>query len=131
MKFILIALSLALLPDLYIWFSYIHHHHNPWSWFYWLPLILIFASLAIGFLVGFAPATFLHIFFLLVLGTVLPKLVFSIISLLGRGIGLLVPHAAQLGNVVGVVMALITLAGAIWLCLWLEDTHSSRCASGI
>ena len=114
MKFILLAILLAVLPDVYIWFSYIHGNNSPWSWLYWLPLTLITLSLVLGFVVGIAPIICMNIFFVLVLGTVLPKLVFTAVSLLGRGVGILVPHASQVANIAGVTLAGVMLLGTIY-----------------
>ena len=114
MKFILLALLLTVLPDIYIWFSYLHGHSSPWSWLYWLPLAVIILSLVMGFVIGVAPMTFLSIFFVLVLGTVLPKLMFTIVSLLGRGVGYVLPQAPHVANIAGVALAGLMLISAIY-----------------
>ncbi len=114
MKFILLALSLTLLPDIYIWCTFVQGNGFWWSLLYWLPFTLIILSMVIGFMVGVAPAFFMKVFFFLVLCTAIPKLLFALVSLFGRVVNYVFPHAAHVSNVVGIVVAAIALCGVLY-----------------
>ena len=114
MKFILLAFSLTLLPDNYIWCTFVKGNGFWWSLLYWLPFTLIILSMVIGFMVGVAPAFFMKVFFFLVLCTAIPKLLFALVSLFGRVVNYVFPHAAHVSNVVGIVVAAIALCGVLY-----------------
>ena len=101
MKFLLIALAIALLPDIYIWSQFVQGNNTWWSVLYWTPLALIIIALILGFIIGIAPMFFLNMFFFLVLTTAIPKVLFTVVSLTVRLLSFLLPEAAYLCHISG------------------------------
>ena len=114
MTFIIIALLLTFLSDIYIWSAFVRGSNILWSILYFIPLILIVLSLSIGFFGGINQSFFLKLFFVLLLCIVIPKLLFTVISVSGKGIGLMVPQAPVIFNFVGIVVVVCALATAIY-----------------
>lgn len=114
MKFLLIAFAITVLPDLYIWSQFIHGQNIWWNILYWIPLALIILSLVMGFWGGVAPTFFLNLFFVLLLTTAIPKLLFAAVSLSGRLVSYIISPAAYIANVVGVAVVALTVCGAIY-----------------
>lgn len=103
--FLILFLLLLLLPDLYIWFVFVRGvAGGGWTILYWTPTVL--ALVALGcWLGGVWQEGTVRLFVGLLMCIAAPKAVFSLCSLAGRGIGLLVPHAGRVGTVVGIVAA--------------------------
>lgn len=108
--FIIIAI-LLLLPDVYILFGVI----EKTSWWikglFLLPTVAYYILLVRMFVFGDLRQEMLNLLFWLTLCVVFPALLFAVVSLLGRGVGLLWATAPALFNVIGVVVALG------WLCM--------------
>ena len=114
MKFILIAMGVILIPDLYIWNLFVRGNNLVWNLLYWLPLVLIVISLLIGFFGGLGQSFFMQLFFGLLLCVYIPKLIFTIISLLGNSISWFVSMASTGANIVGALLALVSFGGALY-----------------
>lgn len=108
--FLILFLLLLLLPDLYIWLTFVRGNTALlWNIVYWLPTAAALASMGLWMLGGHQE-WLIRLFFGLLLCVSAPKLCFTLISLMGRGIGLAVPHAAWVGNILGGLVALVTCA---------------------
>lgn len=105
--FLICFILLLLLPDLYIWFSFVRGTAPLlWSIVYWIPTTLALSTMSL-WLAGSHPDWMIRLFFGLLLCVSVPKLVFAVISLTGRGIGLAVPHAATVGHAAGILAAAV------------------------
>ncbi|MGL4519285.1 MAG: metallophosphoesterase [Phocaeicola sp.] len=114
MKFILIALGVILIPDLYIWYTFIRGNQWGWNLLYWLPLVLIVLSLLLAFFGGIGQSFFMRLFFGLLLCVSVPKLVFTLVSLLGNGVSWFAPIAAQGANLLGLLFGVVSFVGALY-----------------
>ena len=116
MAFIILALILLLLlPDLYIWLSFVRGSNLPLllTVAYWLPTLLALGILGLAATGNYTEWLF-KLFFGLLLCIALPKLLFTLVSLLGRATELLVPGAYTAGNLIGLVVALTTSAACCY-----------------
>lgn len=105
--FLICFILLLLLPDLYIWFSFVRGTAPLlWSIAYWIPTTLALSTMGL-WLAGSHPDWMIRLFFGLLLCVSVPKLVFAVISLASRGIGLAVPHAATVGHAAGILAAAV------------------------
>ena len=109
MKFVLLLVGIVLFPDLYIWNFFIKGNSIGWNLLWFIPLALIVVSLILGFIGGVEQTFFMRTFFALLLCTALPKLVFTLFSVSGKGIGLLLPHSQGIAMTAGLILAVITL----------------------
>lgn len=103
--FIVLFLLLLTLPDLYIWLTYVRGvAGGRWTIAYWAPTALAFVALGC-WLGGVWPEGSVRLFFGLLMCIAVPKAVFALFSLVGRGVGLFAPQAGKIGTVVGIVAA--------------------------
>ncbi|MGL5979279.1 MAG: metallophosphoesterase [Phocaeicola sp.] len=114
MRFILIAIGIILLPDLYIWNTFFRNSAMTWKLLYWVPLLVLVISFLFAFVGGVGQILSTRIFFFLLIGLSLPKFFFAIISILGKGVAHFVPSVMGGFHVAGAIVAAITLAGAIY-----------------
>ena len=113
MSYLILAVILLLLPDVYIWAVFVRGGNVAWSVLYWLPQTATFAILIVG-MTGHYQEWLMKLFFILLLCVAAPKLLFAVLSLAGRGIGLFVPHAATVGNAAGAIVALTAFGMAVY-----------------
>lgn len=113
MHYIAILILFVLVPDIYIWWQFVRGSQIGLSILYWMPTAALFATLIIG-LSGHYVETLMKLFFVLALCIVVPKLLFAICSLAGKGLGTFAPAAFTVGNIAGLAMAAIVLCGAIY-----------------
>lgn len=112
--FLVVFILLLLLPDLYIWFAFVRETAPAcWSTAYWLPTALAFAA-AGAWVAGCHQEWLIKLFFGLLLCIAVPKLLFTVISLAGRGIGSFVPYASTVGNITGIVVGAATCAAFVY-----------------
>ncbi len=112
--FLLVSLSVLLLPDLYIWFAFVRRNvGRGWRIVYWIPTLLALAALSCR-LGGLYHAEATRLFFGLLMCIAVPKLIFVLCSLAGRGIGLLVPAAGRVGTAIGAVAAIVVCAACCY-----------------
>lgn len=115
MTTIIIAIVfLSLLPDIHIWYVALRAGMPVI-----LPAILSLPTLALLLLAAAAAAGHPHsdtfrIFFVLLLGFVLPKLIFAILSLTGRAAAIAIPAIAHKGDTLALTAALIVAATALY-----------------
>ena len=114
---VLAMFILVVLPDLYIYLHFIQHYPLIWRILWWLPLICL-SVLGICHLAGWGSPFPFRAFFLLLACVALPKLIFFLISLLGKGLGLMAPKAFQLANYLALLVALTAFLAFIYGALW-------------
>lgn len=104
--FIVLFLFLLTLPDLYIWLTYVRGvAGGRWTIAYWAPTALAFVALGC-WLGGVWPEGSVRLFFGLLMCIAVPKAVFALFSLVGRGVGLFAPQAGKIGTTLGIVAAI-------------------------
>ncbi len=113
MLFILLLL-LIVLPDLYIWASFIRESSLIFNILYWIPTTIVLVLMLI-FLCN-RSSSVLHVLLPIVICLSFPKLFFTAISLLGRGIAVFLPQAYGIGNIVGIAVFAISLIAAAYGC---------------
>lgn len=112
--FLILSVALLLLPDLYIWFAFVRGAVPLfWSIVWWLPSLVALGVMFVSAAGHFTDAM-MKLFFVLLLCVALPKLLFVLVSLVGRAVALLSPVAATVGNVVGLTVAAVWVVAAIY-----------------
>lgn len=107
------VIIVALLSDIYIWLSYLRTAAPVCQVLHFLPTAVIVLLLVVMSGSGAGTRFFQGMFFLL-LCFVLPKLLFVLCSLSGRGLGLLGIHASGVPDVLGLCLAVIVAAGSCY-----------------
>ena len=112
-------LLILLLPDFYIRSTVLKDAAIVWRVLWWLPSMAVIALLIL--MVSKSPSqALLSLFTGFVLCLLLPKLLFTIVSLLSKAIGLAWPMASKVSNGIGLclslILALIALDG--WQIGW-------------
>lgn len=105
---LLILTIVILLPDCYIWFNFINGSRLVWCVLYWIPTALTLISMSFTYHYSL-DSPWAKIFVLLFLAFTLPKVFFVIISLIAKGIGLLIPAAVVPINILGVILSLFLM----------------------
>lgn len=118
MVFILILVIAVLLPDVYIWSTFIRRFGTIWGLVYWIPTIVIVLSFLTGFVFGGPSEWIMKLFFYLFLAVSIPKLLFAVVSLVGKAVSLLAPVAFTVGNVAGLAVALLVFGSAVYGFAW-------------
>ena len=119
MWFILIPFLLILIPDIYIWHFFVREFqmYTVLKVLYWIPLAFAtFTCVAWG--TGLHQMWIIKVFFFLLLCIALPKLIFMLISVLGKGGGMMLPYIAFGANILGVVTALVMLCMSFYGCTY-------------
>lgn len=107
---ILLIAAGILIPDYYIWDSYVRAGRTLWSVLYWVPSIL-FATLTVCALIWKRfNAGVMNIFMALLLVVALPKALFALVSWVGQSTTGFHPYAEPLGYYGGLAIALIVMA---------------------
>lgn len=110
----LTLLILLLLPDSYILFSIMNNASWWWKGLFLLPTVAYILVLIKLFLTGDTRQEMLNLFFWLTLCVVFPFLIFSIISVLGKGLGIFFPCLTAIFNFAGLIIALGWLGISIY-----------------
>ena len=110
----LTLLILLLLPDSYILFSIMNNASWWWKGLFLLPTVAYIWVLIKLFLAGDTRQEMLNLFFWLTLCVVFPFLIFSIISVLGKGLGIFFPCLTAIFNFAGLIIALGWLGISIY-----------------
>lgn len=113
MKIALIILFSVIIIDIYIWKSYITKCNNYIKSIYWAPTILLFLAV-IGILCNVLQDVCFKLLFFILLGVVLPKMVFSIFSFIGRCLGAILPIAKRIGFLIGSSLAVVVFVISIY-----------------
>lgn len=112
--FPLLFVLLLLLPDLYIWNTFVRGAiPAAGSIAYWIPAALACATV-IAWFAGIHTDWTIRLFFGLLVCVALPKALFTLVSLVGRGIGTFAPHAATVGNTIGIGLALLVCGAFLY-----------------
>lgn len=108
--FIMVIL-LALLPDLYIWSNFVKGSRLLWNILYWLPTAVLVAMPLLALMGKWQNGLF-QLFIYLFLLILVPKCLFVLCSLAGKGLAAFLPAASGLGNGIGIAAALVVMAAA-------------------
>lgn len=112
-----IVILLSLLSDTYIWLSFLGAVAPIWQVLHFVPTVGI-VCLLVYMLTREATPRLFHAMFFLLLCIMLPKLLFTILSLLGRGIGLLWSPAFSALNIVGLCLAIVLAVSSFIGLAW-------------
>lgn len=110
----LVLVILLILPDSYILFSIMDNASWWWKGLFLLPTVAYIFVLTRLFLTGDTRQEMLNLFFWLTLCIVFPLLIFSIVSLLGKGFGIFFPCLISIFNFAGLIIALGWLGISIY-----------------
>lgn len=106
----LLIVALFVLPDYYIWLEFINGNVGMLlSIAYWLPTMAAILLMLIA-AVGVYNISRIRIFFGLFTCIAIPKLLFTIASLIGLVIHYLRGDASYFANIIGIILAIITCA---------------------
>ena len=123
---LLIILFLFFAPDFYIFGAFLRHAPLVWRILFFVPSVLGFASLFGMRFYGFT-SVFGTIFLTALLCFALPKLAFTVISLIARLFGIWSASAFTVGNLIGVgvafLVSLMALYGLVFGWKQLEVEH--------
>ena len=108
-----IALFLFLVPDLYISLAFLRHAPLVWRILLFLPTLIGLFSLAGMFYKGFS-SVFCTLFLVALLCFALPKLLFMVISLLSKLLGVWSATAASVTNTLGMATAIVVSLFALY-----------------
>lgn len=96
---------LAVIQDAYLWFIFVKGGKPIWNILWWVPT-------AVMFVLPFM--SYISLFIALGLIVVVPKLILTICSLLGRLVGLALPGTVGVMNVAGMVLAVIAVVAIVY-----------------
>lgn len=123
---LIIILILFFAPDFYIFGAFLRHAPLVWRILFFVPSVLGFASLFGMRFYGFT-SVFGTIFLAALLCFALPKLAFTLISLMARLFGIWSTSALSVGNLIGVgvavVVSLMALYGLLFGWKQIETEH--------
>ena len=121
-----ITLFLFLAPEIYISSTFLHHAPLVWRLLLFAPAVVGLLSLLVMFFKGFSSA-YGTIFLVMLLCFAMPMLIFTVISLIARLLGIWSATAASVTNIVGLVVAvaasLMALYGLAFGWKHLETAH--------
>ncbi|MCD8310611.1 MAG: metallophosphoesterase [Prevotellaceae bacterium] len=115
MPYIILAtlLVIAVVPDVYIACCFLRHAPLVWRLLYWLPLTAMVALLAVG--LSWHPQQWMfRTLIVLLLCTALPKFLFFLFSVVGKGVALFLPAASTAGNGLGILAAVAVIVMAAY-----------------
>ena len=98
-----IPVLLIVIPDVYMWHYFISNSNTILRMAYWVPTGFAFFSLLLG-MTGFFQERVIKIFFLILLCLAVPKIIFSVFSILGKGSNRLIPYTDYMGNIIGSIL---------------------------
>ncbi|MDE6006215.1 MAG: metallophosphoesterase [Muribaculaceae bacterium] len=110
----LISVIILVLPDCYILFSIMNNASWWWKGLFLLPSVAYIFVMAKLFLAGDTRQEMMNLLFWLTLCVVLPLLIFSLISLIGRGLGFIFNGIVPIFNLAGLIIALGWLGISIY-----------------
>ncbi len=110
---ILILLVAAICPDVYLWLNFVRGCGLQWSLLHWLPLAALLVVMALA-ATGHMQDTAFRLIILITVCVIVPKLLFTVISLIGRLAGLVAPVVVGIADVVAAVVALLVLACSVY-----------------
>lgn len=108
---IIIISLLAIVPDLYIWSTFIKGSRLLWNILYWLPTLAL-VLLPLIALAGKWHLELFRVFICLLLLTVIPKVIFLLCSLAGKILSMAWPASFCIGNVIGLVAGIAVMLAA-------------------
>lgn len=124
----IIIILLAIVPDLYIWSNFLKNVGPIIKVLYCLPFLFLLTLPLLGALEIWRNGIFQALIFLLLL-TVIPKYIFLLFSMAGKGIAMLWPTAANIGNITGIVCGLLMIMAFAygmtrgWKRVTIMETH--------
>lgn len=108
-----IPVLLIVIPDVYMWHYFINNSNTILRMAYWVPTGFAFFSLLLG-MTGFFQERAIKIFFLILLCLAVPKLIFSVFSILGKGSNILIPYTDYIGNIIGSILAVTAVLISVY-----------------
>ncbi len=105
---IIILLVACIVPDVYLWLCFVRGCAWPLCVLHWVPLAALIAVMALAATGHMQDTAFKFIIFIAVC-LILPKLIFMVVSLIGRAAGLVIPTAVSAGNALAAAVALVVL----------------------
>ena len=112
-------LVMLIVPDVYIYGIYIRHSRSKLlkiCW--WLPTIVIGGIITAAFLLNVQHQAFMNPYFILMLCFSCPKIMFMLVSMLGKALGLKFSSAPKISDSIGIFLGACILAilgyGSIW-----------------
>lgn len=116
-RFILPLLLLILVPDLYIWWQYTREQPGLWRTVLVVAPTVITLLCIVLLVCQVRVALLMQLAFLLFICIAVPKLVFVLADLIGRGVGLLIPALSRAmitrgATVLAVLMACVQIYGS-------------------
>lgn len=105
---IIILAIILLLPELYIWHHFVRNAHWAWQVLYWLPYVATMVTMGLV-QTPLYQAWMFRVGLTLLLGICLPKVIFTLFSLIGLGVGRWLPMAGRVMDGVGITVALCML----------------------
>lgn len=114
---VLVIALVVLVPDFYIYFTFLHHQPLLWRVLWWFPLFFLVAMLLAQGL-GWGYSFPLRAFFLMLTCVVLPKFLFALVSLVGKLMGVAYAPAFRVGNGLAGMLALLTFAACLYGALY-------------
>lgn len=119
-RMLLPFLLMMIVPDLYVHFSYLRklttHRWVKWAW--WAPTLLLCGFLSYGFATGIQHASSMKYFFLVMLCMVAPKLMFLLLSVIGRVLGFINRSISRMMDKVALGISLFLLCVMVYGSLW-------------
>lgn len=106
---ILVIYLLTLLPDAYIWSNFARHWPSVWRVVGFIPSFLVLVTPLLAFSSRWQDALFRLVIALFLL-VILPKLLFVLVSLAGKGMAFVWPAAFPVANIAGLGLVAIVLS---------------------
>lgn len=105
---IIFLILLLLLPDLYIWHHFLRHSHWAWQILYWVPFVSTITMMALV-QTSYYQAWMFRWGMILILCFALPKLLFTLFSILGLIAGRWLPIVSQVMNGIGIMVVVVMM----------------------
>ena len=113
MWFLLVPFILILIPDLYIWSFYIKGESLLLNISYWIPLFTALFAAIIGF-AGYLQEKLMRLFFMILLCIAIPKVIFTIVSITGKGVSPVIPYADIYANSLAFLLAILAFLVSVY-----------------
>ena len=108
-----ITLFLFLAPEIYISATFLHHAPMVWRLLLFAPAVVGLLSLLVMFFKGFSSA-YGTVFLVMLLCFAMPMLIFTVVSLIAKLLGIWNATAASVTNIVGLVVAVVASLMALY-----------------
>lgn len=110
---ILVVLLLTLLPDAYVWANFVRRWPLVWRVVYFIPSALVVVSPLLTLSSRWYNLAF-HVLIGLFLLVILPKLLFVLLSLIGKGLGIWWPAAFRAANIFALALVAVVVPAVLY-----------------